>query len=160
MSDKVELDAFYPHAPDKVWRALTEPEALRRWMMPTDFRPRVGHKFRFEDPDDRGHSTPVRCEVVELDAPRRLAYTWQSADDPEPSLVRWTLEPEEAGTRVRLVHTGLQTPVTTLEASLNWRGALHSALPSELEAPRVVRLGRATVSRRIALVAAGYREER
>ncbi|MEQ4718480.1 SRPBCC domain-containing protein [Nonomuraea sp. B19D2] len=30
-----------------MWRALTEPELVARWLMPNDFKPQVGHRFTF-----------------------------------------------------------------------------------------------------------------
>ncbi len=108
MSARVEMDVVLPHAPEQVWRALTEAGALAEWLMPNDFKPRLGHQFRFRPRRgrDRGLRGEVRCEVVELEAPRRLAYTWREQPEQTPDLVTWTLEPVEAGTRLRLEHTG------------------------------------------------------
>ncbi len=44
--------------------------------------------------------------MVELDAPHRLAYLWHSEEESLPTLVTWTLEPVEAGTRLRVEHIG------------------------------------------------------
>lgn len=35
----IELDQFYPHPPQKVWRALTTPELMGQWMSPPVARP-------------------------------------------------------------------------------------------------------------------------
>ena len=49
--------------------------------------------------------------IIEIEAPRRLVYTWLGdADWKEPTVVRLTLEPTEAGTRLLLEHTNLQEP--------------------------------------------------
>jgi uncharacterized protein YndB with AHSA1/START domain len=37
----------YPHPPEKVWRALTDPQAIAQWLMKNNFEARVGHKFQF-----------------------------------------------------------------------------------------------------------------
>ncbi len=37
-------EVFYPHPRDKVWAALTTPEALAEWLMPNDFEPVVGKR--------------------------------------------------------------------------------------------------------------------
>ena len=42
----VEYDLPYP--PEKVWRALTEPELFARWLMPNDIKPEAGTALRFE----------------------------------------------------------------------------------------------------------------
>ena len=31
MNDKVELESTYPHPPEAVWKALTDPKALSQW---------------------------------------------------------------------------------------------------------------------------------
>ena len=106
MSRAVVREAVYPHPPERVWRALTEPEAIARWLMENDFQPRVGHKFRFRTEPRPGFDGIVHCEVVEVDEPRRLAYTWAGGWLRKPTVVTWTLEPDGAGTRVRLEHSG------------------------------------------------------
>jgi uncharacterized protein YndB with AHSA1/START domain len=129
----VQFEVFYPHPPQRVWRALTDPVALTRWLMPTDFRPRLGHKFRFWN--RARHEEIVCCEVVALEEARRLAFTWQSERETQPTLVTWTLEAEEGGTRLRLEHIGSETPdrlAFPLEARLNWSAALGTSLPLQL----------------------------
>ncbi len=84
--------------PPAVWRALTEPALLARWLMENDIRPEVGHRFTFRAPPVAGWDGVVHCEVLEVDAPRRLRYTWRGgADDIQgygtriDTVVTWTL---------------------------------------------------------------------
>ena len=51
---RIEHEQTYPHPPERVWRALTEPAELGAWLMPTDFVALAGHLE--EDPD---HAVPV-----------------------------------------------------------------------------------------------------
>ena len=76
MNERVELSVFYPYPIDKVWHALTDRRILNTWMMNNDFEPHLGHKFKFENHSLPGIKTVIHCEVVELDKPKRLAYTW------------------------------------------------------------------------------------
>jgi uncharacterized protein YndB with AHSA1/START domain len=71
VTDAIRTDSFFPHPPEKVRRALTDPELLASWLMRNDFEPRVGHRFAFRtDPvPAHGFDGIVRCEVLEL-APR------------------------------------------------------------------------------------------
>ena len=112
MSYDIAMEQVYPHPPERVWRALTDSAALAEWLMPNDFEPRVGHKFQFRAKPMPGWRGFVECEVTEVVALRRLVYTWLGdADWQAPTIVRWTLEPVEGGTRVRLEHTNLQDPL-------------------------------------------------
>ncbi|MGL5795619.1 MAG: SRPBCC family protein [Waterburya sp.] len=108
---QVKLNIFYPHPPEKVWQALTDCRILNAWMMNNDFEPCLGHKFKFESNSLPGIKTIIHCEVVELEKPTRLAYTWQDEMTSEPSLVTWILNPVEGGTQLQLQHqqTGYAT---------------------------------------------------
>jgi uncharacterized protein YndB with AHSA1/START domain len=93
--------------PAKVWRALTEPALLQRWLMPNDIAPIVGHRFTFRTEPAPGFDGVVHCEIVEADAPRRLVYTWRGgAID---TMVTWILEAKaDGGTRLSLVQDGFR----------------------------------------------------
>ena len=118
MSHEIRIEQAYPFPPERVWRALTEGESLAEWLMPNDFEPRVGHKFQFRSEAMPGWRGYVDCEVIEVEPQRRLAYTWLGDDDWQaPTVVRWTLEPRDGGTLLRLEHTELQDP---------WGAALHA----------------------------------
>ena len=111
MNDRVKLNVFYPYPVKKVWQALTDSRILSIWMMNNDFQPRLGHKFKFESESLPGIKTVIHCEVVELEKPKRLSYTWQNEVTGEPSLVIWTLTTVEGGTQLQLKH--LQTGYAT-----------------------------------------------
>lgn len=49
-----------------------------------------------------------KCEVIELDEPRRLSYTWHDLLMHQLSIVTWTLIPVDGGTRLQLKHQVLQ----------------------------------------------------
>jgi uncharacterized protein YndB with AHSA1/START domain len=80
--------------PDKVWRALTEPEHLRRWLGDPSFPlttcemdVRVGGSYRwvFTQPDGPG-VMGVRGTYDEVDRPHRIVSTEQFDDFPGPSI--------------------------------------------------------------------------
>jgi uncharacterized protein YndB with AHSA1/START domain len=72
--------------------------------MDNDFKPEVGHKFRFTAPDSRGWRGYVACEALEVDQPRKLSCTWVGDEKINQTLVIYTLEPVPEGTRFTLVH--------------------------------------------------------
>ena len=78
------LSRHYPVGPEKVWRAWTDPEAVKKWWGPGPGEPvaaaeldvRVGGKFRivFGGADGKEHECAgVYKEVVPN---RRLVFTW------------------------------------------------------------------------------------
>ena len=89
-------------APEKVWRALTQPHLIEAWLMKSDFAPVVGRDFRFTA--DWGS---VDCRVTAVEPNRTLAYTW-GAHGLE-SIVTWTLTPTAGGTHLRMEQAGFRT---------------------------------------------------
>lgn len=137
MTMDIRLTRKLDHPPQRVWRALTDPDALAEWLMPNDFKPMLGHRFQFRSKPMPGWRGFVDCEVVELEPPRRLAYTWIGDEDWDaPTLVRWTLEPDGAGTLLVLEHTGFKEPWGRSVADMlrgGWDGMLAKRLPSVLD---------------------------
>lgn len=100
-----------PHPPSKVWRALTEPELLGRWLMPNDIRPAVGESFTFRSDPTPWWDGIVRCEVLELEPQKRIRYAWRSGSGEQAldTVVTWTLEPTASGgTLLTLEHSGFR----------------------------------------------------
>ena len=106
MRRDLAFERTYPHPPERVWLAITDRRALAAWLMENDFEPQVGHRFQFRTRPQSGFDGVIDCEVIEVAAPRRLAYTWQGSQMRRPTTVTWTLEPVPEGTRLRLTHTG------------------------------------------------------
>lgn len=104
-TDAVVHEVEYPHPIEAVWRAIAEREAISEWLMKTDFEPRVGKRFTLTDPDAQGWSGVVECEVLEIEEPRRLSYTW-TYGTALATTVTFSLEPAGGGTRLRLEQTG------------------------------------------------------
>ena len=110
MTDTIErraivVDYTLSASPEKVWRALTEPALLERWLMPNDITPIVGHTFTFRTAPAPGFDGIVHCRVEEAQAPERLVYSWRGG--PIDTIVTWTLLRTDAGgTHLRLVQDG------------------------------------------------------
>lgn len=107
MSQEVLLEMFYPHPPERVWQALTDRRTLSVWMMNNDFEAELGHQFRFQSCLLPGLEVTIHCEVLEVEAPKRLVYSWKEHPSDEASRVIWTLSPVEGGTQVRLQHRAI-----------------------------------------------------
>jgi uncharacterized protein YndB with AHSA1/START domain len=127
--DRIVYDVLYPHPIWTVWRALTTAEALAQWLMPNDFVARVGHRFTFRTEPQQGRNGIVHCEVVEVSAPHRIAYTWQGGPQLPNTLVTFTLEVVEQQTRLHLEHSGFAAGG---EMGLSVRDLLNSGWGSNL----------------------------
>ena len=69
----IVVEREMPHAPEKIWRALTSSALIADWLMANDFEPEPGRKFQFRSKPMPGWTGVTNCEVTELDPPRRPA---------------------------------------------------------------------------------------
>jgi uncharacterized protein YndB with AHSA1/START domain len=93
--------------PEKLWRALTEPEFTRKFWVGTvqecDWK--VGSPWKLVVPDGR---VADMGEVVEIDPPRKLVLTWQHHLFPDltaEGFSRLTYDLEPMGSSVKLTVT-------------------------------------------------------
>jgi uncharacterized protein YndB with AHSA1/START domain len=109
----VIVERVMPHAPEKIWRALTQSALMEEWLMQNDFQPVVGHRFNFRAAPIPPHWNGVTdCEVLAVEPHRRLAYSWNASGEEAATgiktVVTWTLTPVEGGTRVRMEQSGFR----------------------------------------------------
>lgn len=93
------------HPPEKVWRALTEPELLAAWLLPSigfDLAP--GTSFSFHTAPVGGWDGTVACRLLEAVPLERLRLAWVVGE--LDTVVTFTLARTDAGTRLSLVHEG------------------------------------------------------
>ncbi len=106
----IEVDEFLPHPPAKVWRVLTTPSLMAKWLMENDFEPVVGHRFRMQGipVPAVGFTGQVTSEVLEVVPGEKLSISWADAlgGNALSSVVTFTLVPEGTGTRLFLRHAG------------------------------------------------------
>lgn len=104
----VVVEREFAHAPEKLWRALTQPHLMQEWLMKNDFAPQVGHRFKLTG--DWGGV--LDCEVLEIEPNRMLSYTWDFVHEDAAynlkSVVTFTLEPTATGTRLRMEQAGFR----------------------------------------------------
>jgi uncharacterized protein YndB with AHSA1/START domain len=125
MKLNVLLVEDYPHPVEKVWQSLTEPAALRIWLMENDFEPRVGKRFVLRSRQPRpGNRGWVECEVLELEHPRKMVWSWIHNEGDTPTRVEFRLEEVEAGTRLTLSHTGEIDEATGVSLRGGWPSKL------------------------------------
>ena len=95
----VIIERELAYTPELIWQALTEPALIEDWLIASDFRPEVDHRFRFTA--DWGS---VDCRVLEVEPQRSLTYTWQAHG--VDTVVTWTLTPTEKGAKLRMEQAG------------------------------------------------------
>jgi uncharacterized protein YndB with AHSA1/START domain len=113
------VEEVFPHAPPVVWKTLTTPELMVRWlpMPPTAFEPVAGKRFTYQTTPAGGWDGVIRCQVLEAVPNERLVYAWKGGHEgnvgygsPLDTVVSFTLSRVGNGTRVRLVHSGFVLP--------------------------------------------------
>ena len=120
MKLEILLVEDYTHPIEKVWAALTDSAALAQWLMVNDFEPRIGKRFTL-----RAEPTPqwrgwMDCEVLAMEPPRRMVWSWHRSELEEPNRVEFRLEPITGGTRLTLIHTGETDPEVGGRYSSGW----------------------------------------
>jgi len=96
MKSDVSLDFQFASSIEQVWNAITDSDTLAKWIWKNDFKPIVGHKFQFRTEPNDWWNGIVDSEVLEVDEPNKLSYTWVSAG--ESTTVTWTLKEGSDGT--------------------------------------------------------------
>ena len=92
MSDtSVVTETDFDEPPAKVWRALTEPNLVEKWL-------------------GGGELVPADREVVEATPERSLKVVWRGPQI-ESEVGFQLTETREGGTRLRVVHDGFRIPV-------------------------------------------------
>ena len=103
----LELEFDLPHAPEKVWRALSDPVLLAEWLLPVvGFELTPGAAFTFRTEPRPGWDGVVNCKLLESDSCSRLSYEWCVGD--MHTVVSFTLAPTASGTRLSLVQSGFE----------------------------------------------------
>ena len=75
----IVVESVIPHAPEKIWRALTQAPMIAEWLMKNDFKAVVGHKFRFHatpKPGWKGYTPTAKCLKSMSQGARLLVGRW------------------------------------------------------------------------------------
>jgi uncharacterized protein YndB with AHSA1/START domain len=95
-----------PHAPAKVWRALTDAALLSEWLLPViEVQLAPGAAFTFRAPPQPGWDGTVHCRMLDIEPLRKISYTW-AVGDMLNTVVTFTLKPTATGTQLLLVQSG------------------------------------------------------
>jgi uncharacterized protein YndB with AHSA1/START domain len=135
MKRDLTFEAFYPHSPERVWRAISDANELSRWLMTTDFKPVVGERYTMKAKPSPGFDGVITGEILEANPPNRLVYSWNGGPL-KNTLVSWTLTPRGTGTQVKLEHKGFRGPAAlavSVVLGMGWKSLLRKTLLEHLE---------------------------
>jgi uncharacterized protein YndB with AHSA1/START domain len=133
----IHLSVFVPIPPARAFAYFTDAALLQQWLAAVaDVEPHVGGKYElFWQPDDRESNSTIGCRVTAVEPGQLVAFQWRSpkqfksfANTADPlTHVVVMFVPENAGTRVHLIHTGWRSSPDWEEARAwqerAWAGA-------------------------------------
>ena len=133
-SRTVQLHRVLRTAPQKVYRAFLEPDAMSKWIPPYGFTcqvhqmdAKVGGTFRMSFRNfSSGNAHSFGGEYLELVPNERIRYT-DKFDDPNlPGVleVTVTLKPVLCGTEVNIVQAGIPEAIPLEMCYLGWQESL------------------------------------
>ncbi|MBC3789418.1 SRPBCC family protein [Spirosoma utsteinense] len=108
MTTPLVIERTFATPIERMWRALTEKDALREWYFSQlqQFEPTVGFEFRFTND---GSAYQKDWKVTEVIAGQKLAHTWAYKGYPGRSEVAFELFDDGDKTILRVTHTGLES---------------------------------------------------
>jgi uncharacterized protein YndB with AHSA1/START domain len=137
-NDRVVVETLIAAPPERVFRAIVDRGQALQWgsnkmfqVIEWNLEPRPGGKWNFVsvhpgNPKRNEH----HGEVLEIDPPRLLVYTWFASWHPDPSvetIVRYELTAVAGGTQLKVTHTGLAKLTGAQKSySQGWIGLLNA----------------------------------
>jgi uncharacterized protein YndB with AHSA1/START domain len=123
----------YPFSREKLFRAWTEPQALKQWFGPSDSHLiliaetdlRVGGPWRvvMQTPDGRRHA--IGGAYREISPPARLVLTWVNESKPEDeSILTIDLRDSAGGAELTLTHERFIGDEARAMFARGWAGSL------------------------------------
>ncbi len=105
--EKIEKRITINAPVSKVWKALTEKDELKEWMMmPTTFEPVVGKEFIFKSETKEYWDGWIYCKVMEVEKNKKLSFTWNAKIVGADTLVTILIVEKGGKTELTLIHTG------------------------------------------------------
>ncbi|MBK5721842.1 SRPBCC domain-containing protein [Dysgonomonas sp. Marseille-P4677] len=107
--EPIIIEKIYPDPISKVWKALTDKEQMEEWYFTIDnFELKKGASFDFSVPYE-GQIFNHRFIIQEIIPEKILKHTWAHPGHSKgESMLTWSLEPIEGGTKVTLTHEGTE----------------------------------------------------
>ena len=130
----LNLVRAYPVAPEKVWRAWTDAQALKKWWGPGPGEPvavaeldvRVGGRFRIVFGGPQGTAHEVQGTYQEVVPNRKLVFTWTwpNSTPERESVVTIVFRASDDGTELDFRHEQLFDEKVRDDHQRGWTGSL------------------------------------
>lgn len=95
---EIRIARAFPHAVERVWQALVEPDQLVLWLAPGAIEPWEGGTARLNFTDS---GIVIDSTVTEFDPPRAVAYSWSGPGETLRPL-RFETSAKDTGTQLSL----------------------------------------------------------
>jgi len=130
----LNLVRAYPVAPEKVWRAWTDAQAVKKWWGPGPGEPvavaeldvRVGGRFRIVFGGPQGTAHEVQGTYQEVVPNRKLVFTWTwpNSTPERESVVTIVFRASDGGTELDFRHEQLFDEKVRDDHQRGWTGSL------------------------------------
>jgi uncharacterized protein YndB with AHSA1/START domain len=130
----LNLVRAYPVAPEKVWRAWTDAQAVKKWWGPGPGEPvavaeldvRVGGRFRIVFGGPQGTAHEVQGTYKEVVPNRKLVFTWTwpNSTPERESVVTIVFRASDGGTELDFRHEQLFDEKVRDDHQRGWTGSL------------------------------------
>ncbi|MCG8491320.1 MAG: SRPBCC domain-containing protein, partial [Sneathiellales bacterium] len=132
---------LYNASPERAFKAWTDPDLLKKWFGPPDYRAEilthdfcVGGMWRFRMIGPLEECSHHFGTFLEIDPPHRLVFTWASEEQVHgwrgetgaPTRVTVEFKPRQEGVEVCITHEKLQSTEARRALTGGWTGALES----------------------------------
>ena len=133
MDTDVSLTFHFSYPIETIWKALTDSTILSQWIWGNNFQPIVGKSFQFWTEPSQWWNGKVDGEVLEVDEPYILSYSWISAG--ESTHVAWTVKEnhDNNGTIVHLKQTGFSEETKSRSEALDGAASAWTTMLKKLD---------------------------
>ena len=127
-SESLRIRRFVPASPDRVFRAWTEPDEIKKWWGPkgvrclsAEFDLRVGGQYRIENGLSDGSVLWISGNFEVIEGPHLLIYTWVVENEsPTTERVVVQFEQHDLGTNVTVTHERIATTTSSEQHQRGW----------------------------------------
>jgi len=109
MEHNIRIERLLPYPHEQVWQAITDSKILGSWFMPNDLVPKLHEEFRFQMKPQKGWDGLTHCEVIELEAGKRIAFTYRGEASGEKALACANIHSRNADKVGKNIFTQLDT---------------------------------------------------